>query len=158
MYVIQITRTSGTYVLGRPELDSKSQSQDHVVSPAFMIASQLGAVTTVNDGESAARHCATYLEVGTDGKRYSGWRLPTAEEIGVIIQYQGKNPNSVQIDGITITNAVDRILTIVLTGEKYWTLNNAETLTNLDNPVSGTGVRCVRDMSAEEIAALNKIE
>lgn len=156
MYVIQITRTSEKYVVGRPELDGNSQSNDHVVSPAFMIASQLGAVSTFNNGVTAAKHCATYMEVTPDGRRYTGWRLPTAEEIGVIIDYQGKNPNSVTIDETTITNPDDRILTIVLTGEYYWTLNNARTPTNLNSPVAGTGVRCVRDMSAAEIKALNK--
>ena len=163
MYVIQIAETNPTYKLGRPELDANYQTDDHVVSPAFMIASQLGAVSPYGsneaDGKSAAAHCGTYMEVAQDGTRYVGWRLPTAEEIGVIIKYQGTSPDSVLIDGVEITNNDDRVLTPVLTGSYYWTSNiktgPVETGYTVD-PTNDAYVRCVRDMLPEEIKALNK--
>ena len=163
MYVIQIAETNPTYKLGRPELDENYQTNDHVVSPAFMIASQLGAVTTFGNteegGRSAAWHCNTYMEVAKDGTRYTGWRLPTEEEIRVIIQYQGTDPSSVTIDGVTITDNNDRVLTPVLTGSHYWTSNNklspVETHYDTGQEIN-YAVRCIRDMSPEEIHALNK--
>lgn len=161
MYVIQITRTSDKYVLGRPELDSNYQTEDHVVSPAFMIASQLGAVRTFGStqegGRNAAIHCGTYMEVGQDGTRYTGWRLPTEEEIDVIVSYQGRNQNSVTIDGITITGD-DRVMTPVLTGDYYWTSNKTTKATNYTQEDSNIdyAVRCIRDLSAKELEALNR--
>ncbi len=163
MYVIQISETNPTYKLGRPELDGNYQTNDHVVSPAFMIASQLGAVSPFGSdaaaGRNAAAHCGTYMEVAQDGKRYVGWRLPTEEEIRVIIKYQGTDASSVVIDGITITNNDDRVLTPVLTGSYYWTSNNKTAPVETGytvNPSSDAYVRCVRDMSPEEIKALNR--
>lgn len=128
-----------------------------------MIASQLGAVTTFGNteegGRSAAWHCNTYMEVAKDGTRYTGWRLPTEEEIRVIIQYQGTDPSSVTIDGVTITDNNDRVLTPVLTGSHYWTSNNklspVETHYDTGQEIN-YAVRCIRDMSPEEIHALNK--
>ena len=78
MYVIQITAASNQFALGNPNLDNNYQSKDHVVSPAFMIASQLGAVIPFDDdsryqnynnkygAQAAAWHCGRYMEVGTD--------------------------------------------------------------------------------------------
>ena len=156
MYVIQISRTSEDYVMGRPELDNNYQSQDHVVSPAFMIASQLGAVTSFGTGTTAARnaavHCGTYMEVGEDGTRYTGWRLPTAEEVDVIIKYQGTNNNYVIIDNIEVAGD-DRVMTPVLTGGQYHTLSGTPRATGWsDNNVA---VRCIRDLTASEVEALN---
>ena len=156
MYVIQITKTSNDYVMGRPELDANSQSQDHVVSPAFMIASQLGGISVQfnqNAGTAPALHCASYMEVGEDGTRYVGWRLPTREEISVIVEYQG-TANSVTIDGVTITNQDDRILLPVLTARYYFTLDGGTV--DLSGNTSFYAVRCIRDMSAAEVKALNK--
>ena len=145
MYVIQITSTSDQYVLGKPVMDSNYQSQDKVASPAFMIASQLGAVTTTNSGTTAATHCGTYMEVGTDGTRYVGWRLPTEQEISVIIDYQKGEYTS----GITMVT--------VLGGDWYWALNgNAYATADGSSRTSGSSyVRCVRDLSVAEIEKLN---
>lgn len=147
MYVIQITSTSDKYVLGRPVLDANYQSQDKVVSPAFMIASQLGAVNTTNSGTTASTHCGTYMEVeaGT-GKRFVGWRLPTKQEIEVIIGYQNG----------TYTNKVT--MEVVLGGAYYWALDG--TTANVPSGSGGsttTGyVRCVRDLTLEEVNTLNR--
>ena len=145
MYVIQITSTSDKYVLGKPVLDNNYQSQDKVASPAFMIASQLGAVSTTNSGTTAATHCGTYMEVGEDGKRYVGWRLPTKQEIEVIIGYQ---------DG-TYTSGITMVT--VLGGAYYWALDGTTAyVSSGSGGSSSTGyVRCVRDLSVEEINQLN---
>lgn len=145
MYVLQITSTSSKYVLGRPVLDANYQSQDRVVSPAFMIASQLGAVSTTNSGTVASTHCGTYMEVGTDGKRYVGWRLPTKQEIEVIIGYQSGTYTS----GVTMVT--------VLGGAYYWALDG--TTANVPTGSGGSAttgyVRCVRDLTLEEVNSLN---
>ena len=145
MYVIQITAASTEYVIGKPNLDNNYQSWDHVVSPAFMIASQLGAVSNTNSGTTAATHCGTYMEVGTDGTRYVGWRLPTAEEINVIIGYQNGDNTS----GVTMVE--------VLAGQYYWTLSNNTAYVSTGSGGSSTSgyVRCVRDLTLEDIQRLN---
>ena len=145
MYVLQITSTSSKYVLGRPVLDANYQSQDRVVSPAFMIASQLGAVNTTNSGTTASTHCGTYMEVGTDGKRYVGWRLPTKQEIEVIIGYQSGTYTS----GVTMVT--------VLGGAYYWALDGTTAYVSTGSGGSATTgyVRCVRDLTLEEVNQLN---
>ncbi|MBQ5943161.1 MAG: hypothetical protein IJL61_00380 [Bacteroidales bacterium] len=156
MYVIQISSTSSSYVLGRPYINqSTHQSDDNVVSPAFMIASQLGAVLpfTGNNGPAnAATHCSRYMEVAEDGTRYSGWRLPTEAEISVITGYQYG-----EIGGVTIPSAY-QVIVPVLTGQWYHSLSGQEVEAN---PNAGQGsttrsyLRCVRDLSAEEVDRLN---
>lgn len=156
MYVVQISSTSEEYVLGRPLINPAThQSNDDVVSPAFMIASQLGVVSRFGEyeGAIAAEHCATYMEVGddVDKTRYTGWRLPTAAEIGVIAKYQ-KN----DIDGTSIPEQY-RVMATVLGGPSYWALNNTEVETGQSGNDRGF-VRCVRDLSADEIEKLNGFE
>lgn len=155
MYVIQISSTSDDYVLGRPYVNQTThQSQDDVVSPAFMIASQLGAVTTFTGNDAAANaatHCSRYMEVTADGTYYTGWRLPTPAEIRVITGYQYGN-----IDGVTIPNQYQS-MTPVLTGRYYWSLSGERILTRLQND-DGNYLRCVRDLSAEEVERLNGFE
>lgn len=144
MYVIQITSTSDKYILGKPIMGnpSSSQSMDNVVSPAFMIASQLGAVSTFTNGQNAANHCKTYMEVGTDGTRYVGWRLPTEKEIGVIEKYQDNNPD---------------VITQVLSGEYYWHLGNGTIRISSGEGGSATNayVRCVRDLTDADLKRIN---
>ena len=139
MYVIQVTSTSNTYTISHPKIDDNGLSQDNVVSPAFMIASQLGAVTTFGNGNAAAIHCRTYREVDTSGKKYDGWRLPTLNELNIIKEYQ------------TGTNTV---MSIVLGGINYFA---ADGQAHLIYPQGGNGnyVRCVRDLTPEEIGALD---
>ena len=151
MYVIQISSTSEGYIMGRPILGNPNQylSQDDVVSPAFMIASQLGAVTTTEDNQVAATHCGRYMEVAEDGTRYTGWRLPTPDEIGVITRYQQGT-----INGVTISDANYRAMTPVLTGRYYWSLTG-ESVETSPQYSDGPYLRCVRDLSAEEVDRLN---
>lgn len=151
MYVVQITNTpkNSKYKIGHvTNIDKNTKlSSEDVVSPAFMLASQLGTVyafTGKNDGKNASEHCDKYIEVNTDGTKYTNWRLPTASEIGVITNYQyNKNQN---------------VIDVVLAGGSYWALNGKQVEANPNDTYTGY-VRCVRDLSLEEVKALeNKNE
>lgn len=149
MYVVQITSTQQDqtdYKIGHvTNIDPKTKlSQENVVSPAFMLASQLGTVQPFDDGVDASNHCDKYIEVRTDGKKYIDWRLPTAAEIGVIGKYQN--------------NTSQNVMSEVLKAYSYWALNGNQVTANKNG--SGTGyVRCVRDLSPDEVKELeNKNE
>lgn len=151
MYVVQITNTpqNSKYKIGHvTNIDKNTKlSSEDVVSPAFMLASQLGTVTAFtdeNDGKNASEHCDKYIEVRKDGKQYTDWRLPTASEIGVITNYQYK----------TNQNVID----VVLAGGSYWALNGKQVTANTNNYNKGY-VRCVRDLKPDEVKELeNKNE
>lgn len=148
MYVVQITNTpkNSKYKIGHvTNIDKETKlSSEDVVSPAFMLASQLGTVLPFNDGVDASEHCDKYIEVRKDGKPYTDWRLPTASEIGVITNYQYK----------TNQNVID----VVLAGGSYWALNGKQVTANTNNYNKGY-VRCVRDLSPDEVKKLeNKNE
>lgn len=145
MYVIQITSTIGSqYTIAHPKKESDGSTKDHVVSPAFMIASQLGAVLSSGfDKNTAITHCETYREVaknsdGTETK-FDGWRLPTEEEVSIIIKYQTDS-----------TSPIDK----VLAGAAYRTMNKTTKATGIANANSGSFVRCVRDLTPEEVQKL----
>ena len=150
MYVVQITNTpqNSKYKIGHvTNIDPNTkQSQEDVVSPAFMLASQLGTVLSFgdNEGVKASNHCDKYVEVRTDGTKYTDWRLPTASEIGVITKYQyDKNQD---------------VIDVVLAGGSYWALNGKQVEANPNDTYTGY-VRCVRDLSPDEVKELeNKKE
>ena len=160
MYVLQISETSAKYTVGRPVIDNATKlSGDDVLSPAFMIASQLayemeGFATP--SPSYAALHCASYLEVGTDGTYYSGWRLPTKSEIETMIKYQGNSSGvATLVPGVPVSSN-DRAMEPVLTAAYYVALDGSWIKTNYNT--SGTQahtIRCVRDLTPEEIEALN---
>lgn len=148
MYVVQITNTpqNSKYKIGHvTNIDKETKlSSEDVVSPAFMLASQLGTVYTFSKGVNASNHCDKYVEVRTDGKKYTNWRLPTASEIGVITNYQYD----------TNQNVID----VVLAGRSYWALNGNQVEANKKDDETGY-VRCVRDLSPDEVKELeNKKE
>ncbi|MDD6168368.1 MAG: hypothetical protein PUB50_10795 [Prevotella copri] len=142
MYVIQITKSDGTYKIARPRFNNL-KSDDHTVSPAFMLASQLGVVKPFNTFEDAAKHCDAYVEVSMNKKRYDDWRLPTQEEINSIVEFQNDKKAA---------NTMDR----VLKGYYYWTANGGKSNkvpgSNIDN--SPGAVRCIRDLSPTEVQEL----
>lgn len=74
MYHVQITASSGDYTLGQPRITNgktdPGEDNAELVSPSFMIASQLGAVFSISDEEMAASHCREYVEVAQDGTVY----------------------------------------------------------------------------------------
>ena len=147
MYHVRVTATSGTYVVGRPRfIDDNGNPTSNVengytedsaenaklVSPSFMLASQLGATqspgTDDDDMPKAADHCRQYVEVADDGTEYHDWRLPTAAEIDIIIKLQNNS------------QAMDE----VLSGVSYWSASGIKA-TGVSG-ASGTGrIRCVRD-------------
>lgn len=149
MYVVQITstnQTSSDYKIGHvTNINEKTKlSPENVVSPAFMLASQLGTVSTFGKGVNASNHCDKYVEVRKDGKKYTGWRLLTAAEIGVITKYQYDSKQNVMSE--------------VLRGYKYWALDGSKVTANKNGSGSGY-VRCVRDLSPDEVKELeNKKE
>lgn len=131
MYFVRVTATSSKYTIGKPVLDDdgytdSSADNAELVSPSFMIASQLGATQSCSNSQSASLHCNQYVEVAQDGTIYDDWRLPTAAEINIIIDLQY---NSQAMDP-------------VLTGASYWSASGAQQ--------TGTGdgtnrIRCIRD-------------
>jgi len=139
MYHVQITASSGTYTLGKPRITpdgitDPGKDNAELVSPSFMIASQLGAVYSNyldSDYEGgidmAASHCKEYVEVAKDGTVYDDWRLPTKAEIEIIARFQ-------RVEG----SAVD----VVLAGSNYY---SASEIVNLGQGSSGTFLRCIRD-------------
>lgn len=141
MYVVQITETDGTYVIGHGTSDN-----DDMVSPAFMLASQLGVVSISNSSFNMAKnHCDKYIEVNTDKKKYTDWRLPTPSEVKVICKYQN--------------NKNQDVMSEVLKRQYYWTRNGQKTLANSQDRLSQGFIRCVRDLSPDEVKALeNKNE
>ncbi len=154
-YHVHVTATSSEYTIGIPKVDSNgytvsSADNARLVSPSFMIASQLGAVWSGKTGfnrEAAAYHCSKYVEVyklsayeqgaktTTENgqtvyyKELRGWRLPTAAEIDIIVDHQ----TGVAMD-------------VVLAGGRYYSAGpNQYTSTGLDNDDTTIYTRCIRD-------------
>ncbi len=140
MYHVQITATSGDYTLGKPRItegktDSGSDNAK-LVSPSFMIASQLGAVnsTACNSVKMAASHCEQYVETyrdeGGNVVHLDNWRLPTAAEVKIIMKFQNSS------------DAMDA----VLTGDQYWCASGC--IRTSDGEIvrdQGSPIRCIRD-------------
>lgn len=168
MYHVVITSTSEDYQLGRPIMkqdtvdfkeivDPYNLDNDKLVSPSFMLASQLGNSSTIN-WEEAKNQCKNYVEVGINGEVYDDWRLPTAAEINIIIKYQ-TNPKVNTKDN----NAVmDYVLNYAgQSTPDYWVSrynysmqipkNGEGTLhAGKENLGSNRRVRCVRDFHVGE--------
>lgn len=143
MYHVQITATSPTYVLGIPELDSEgytdnSSDNAKLVSPSFMIASQLGAVfssggNTQSNRDRAKTHCKEYAEtyINDQGEvvHLTDWRLPTEAEIGIIVKFQTSS----------------EVMDVVLGGQYYFCASGA-VATNVTGNNEGYFLRCIRDV------------
>lgn len=145
MYHVCITATSGDYTLGRPRITETDGITDpgadnaRLVSPSFMLASQLGAVYTADNVDIAAEHCKRYVEVQlirdentgefSSGTVYNDWRLPTAAEIGIIYKYQNDS------------EAMDE----VLAGNQYWSASGLVKKPGVGS-TSDSAIRCIRDV------------
>lgn len=143
MYHVQITATSGTYKLGIPVMDAdgytdSSTDNAQLVSPSFMIASQLGAVyadggDTQSNRNRARTHCREYAEtyVNEDGEVVSltDWRLPTAAEIGIIVKFQTSS----------------EVMDVVLGGRNYFCASGTVS-TGINDNNEGYFLRCIRDV------------
>ena len=114
MYHVHVTATSFQYTVAIPRLDAQGYTESsaentQLVSPSFMIASQLGATQSPDGGVAQAKsHCEQYIEVTADGSVYDDWRLPTAAEIDIIINHQD----------------VSDAMAVVLSGPEYEQVHN----------------------------------
>lgn len=149
MYIIQVSSTkNSTYNVAHPIAGKDGYSKDNVVSPAFMIASQLGAIYTDYLAKSdAPGHCKTYREVDVNGKKYDNWRLPTAAEIKFIADFQKESFK-------TNSKAEKKPIKTVLSGQHYYTMDGDKIDTGMSS--SGIAIRCVRDLTPEEVEELDK--
>lgn len=154
MYIIQVSSTKDSkYNIAHPNIDkSTGYTNDEVVSPAFMIASQLGAVRSTNFNQSRAKtHCETYREVKKEnGKQviYDGWRLPTKTEIQFIVDFQQESYKNNK-------GKTKQPIKPVLEGANYYTLNNKTVATGVESG-NEVFVRCVRDLTPAEVDELDK--
>jgi hypothetical protein len=162
IYYVHVSTIPAGKTLGYPVItgdltNDNTAANANTISPAFMIASQLG-VTNSNAGRPAGyTHCQNYVEVtyrspkfnGTiingvytagaggaglgDWVVYSDWRLPTKAEIEIIAEYQNDNG----------------AVAVVLGGANYYALTGTTTEDAVSVPAnSGTGkfIRCIRDV------------
>ena len=141
MYHVHVTATSALYTVSIPKRDVNGYTEStpensKLVSPSFMIASQLGATLSPSNKTVAETHCAEYIEVTNDGRTFDDWRLPTASEIDIIISHQD----------------VSDAMAVVLTGANYYCAYNTDSRGNViytkatGKSGSGVAVRCVRDV------------
>lgn len=143
MYHVRITASSGDYTLGKPRITNgitdSGADNAKLVSPSFMIASQLGAAQTANSVGMAVSHCEQYVETYKDKNgntvHLRDWRLPTQAEIQIIMKFQ------------KLEVAIDE----VLTGARYWAANGVITTAtgNLSSSTSAS-LRCIRDAYDDE--------
>lgn len=154
MYIIQVSSTKDSkYNIAHPNTDKATgYTNDEVVSPAFMIASQLGAVLSANFDQSGAKtHCETYREVKKENDKqviYDGWRLPTKTEIQFIVDFQQESYKNNKSE-------TKQPIKPVLEGANYYTLNNETVATGVESG-DDAYVRCVRDLTPAEVEELDK--
>ena len=150
MYHIRITASSGDYILGRPKITNgvtdPGADNARMVSPSFMIASQLGTVlaSQISDGDRKTvytEHAKQYVEVYIDPKtgktvHLSDWRLPTAAELEIIYKYQGTSNDPANAEAIDF----------LLGGEHYYSASGAVENPKPSSNSAGTFIRCIRDV------------
>ena len=163
MYFVTITQTSSEYDIAHPLLEEvnfgttynpnrqwvavSSEENDDLVSPAFMLASQLGTVYGNQGWDVAQEHCANYVETYIDKngetQHLNDWRLPTTAEIAVIIEYQNRTPD---------------VMDEVLGGQYYYVSwegarggNGSAATGNNDWSDRGTFIRCIRDVKPDDV-------
>lgn len=137
MYHVQITSSSRAYTIGRPRITDgvtdDGADNAELVSPSFIIASQLGAVQPTSYKDAAADHCKQYVEVAENGTIYSDWRLPTEAELSIIMGYQYNS----------------EVMDEVLAGRWYWSARNAvENENGEDGSRTNAYIRCIHDVDS----------
>lgn len=144
MYTITTLAPSGDIIWGFPPVDANGNTSNsaevaNMVSPKFMMASQMGA-TDVMGYNSGVTNCQNYWEETTKNGgavTYSDWRLPTEAEIKYIddLQHNSYNPQGV-----------------VMRGNYYWDAYNGNGAYLMKAPITSSGnsnsahVRCIRDI------------
>lgn len=149
IYHVRITAASDTIRVGYPKMDDNgytASGDDNamLVSPSFMIASQLGntdktgpeGTNIANIEKEVKEHCKKYIEVegsSTNKVVYDDWRLPTPAELDIIAKFQNDQ-----------NSAVNQILV----SKEYWSSNGKHSVEGGES--EGTRVRCVRDVKPEQ--------
>ena len=142
LYTLQFTTNQGIsgYTIAKPQLDSENKSTDKTVSPALIMASAGHSNETADSNEAARRYCQSYSETATTRKgetlNMNGWRLPTTDEVKLIDQLASQD------------KVVDRQ---ILSNACYWTLDGTKAAFNGAQEGNSTYVRCVHDLTLEEI-------
>ena len=143
LYTVQVAnnKKANDYVVAKPVVNENHKSTDNTVSPAFIIAS-----TTKSNSNKVARYqdaidyCSKYSESATTQNnktlQLNGWRLPTREEVKRIYEL-AKDDKAVGQQ--------------VLKGAYYWTLDGNKSDYNNYKQQDGTYVRCVHDLTLDEI-------
>lgn len=175
MYLVQISSTSEQYTVARPKMTgigvwsvtALGEENNRLVSPAFMLASNLGNIGDVN-WDKARDNCKYYVEHSIytvekadrlEGKNYDGkghrcfddWRLPTYAELQIIAGYQ--STQTVVMDSVLTDDyywAADKY-TYLITAAPKPTDNQIPTGT--DSKSDGK-VRCIRDVTPEDLKEL----
>ena len=151
MYFVTITQTDSQYNIAHPIMEevtfsgndiqlvtSASAENSELVSPAFMLASQLGAVQhdNINGWANARRHCAHYCETYVDSngetQYLTDWRMPTTAELEIIKRYQTTTPD---------------VMDMVLSGDYYYAADGSDFYA--DGGTSNRNapsIRCIRDV------------
>ena len=154
MYHVRITASSGEYILGIPARDPvtdytlSEEDNSRLVSPSFMIASQLGATASVSSTNStyitrAKSHCSQYVETYFDDLDGDGvwdqgetihhlddWRLPTEAEIAIIVKFQTSS----------------QVMDIVLAGANYFCASPEGYVRTGVESGNNIYTRCIRDV------------
>ena len=143
LYTVQFAnnKKANDYVVAKPMVDENHKSTDNTVSPAFIIAStQKSNSNQVGSYQAAIDYCSKYSESATTQNnktlQLNGWRLPTREEVKRIYEL-AKDDKAVGQQ--------------VLKGENYWTLDGNKSDYNNYKQQDGTYVRCVHDLTLDEI-------
>lgn len=170
MYLVQISSTNEQYTVARPNLTGTGvgsvtalgEENNRLVSPTFMLASNLGNIGDVNWAK-AQDNCKYYVEYSIytidkadrlNGKTYDeyghrcfdDWRLPTYAELQIIAGYQSTQ---------------SKVMDVVLTDDYYWAADtntylikdnpgNDEIPTGTDSKNDGK-VRCIRDVTPDDL-------
>ena len=154
MYHVQIKATSSSYTLGIPKRDPvtdytlSDEDNAKLVSPSFMIASQLGATSSTTSTSStyierAKSHCSQYVETYFDDANNNkvwdsgetvvhldDWRLPTEAEIAIIVKFQDSS----------------EVMDVVLAGANYFCASPKGYVSTGIESGSSKYTRCIRDV------------
>ena len=143
LYTVQFAnnKKANDYVVAKPVVNENHKSTDNTVSPAFIIAStQKSNSNQVGSYQAAIDYCSKYSESATTQNnktlQLNGWRLPTREEVKRIYEL-AKDDKAVGQQ--------------VLKGAYYWTLDGKQSDYNSYKQQDGTYVRCVHDLTLDEI-------
>ena len=121
MYEVVITATSSKYRIGYPKLlgatdgnaaewqdpdlyTDPSDENNQLVSPHFVIASQLGNNPATYYWHVAHDRCLHYVEVDNKGNVYDNWRLPTIAELSIIKDFQ-LDPDVYNVTMVRVLNS-----------------------------------------------------